>query len=744
MRYRAFISYSHKDARWARWLHRSLEGYRIPTRLRGSVGEFGPLPDRLLPMFRDREDLASAGNLSPKIEAALADSEALIVVCSPDAARSPWVEGEVLRFKRSGRSNRIYCLIVAGEPNAGDQRECFAPALRFELDADGELGTRAAEPVAADVRPGTDGKSLARLKLLSGLLGVDLDTLRRREAARRQRRLLAIATLSVLVMLVTSFLAVQAVIARQAAERRQKQAEALVGFMLGDLTDKLAQVSRLDIMESVSDQAMAYFQSLPTTDVTEQSLAQRVTALTKIGNVRTDQGHLPEALQSYQAASALSASLVQAAPTDLGRQLAHSRILTFIGTTYWHQGDLDRAEKGFKSAQAVLLRAKPVSPDNADLLYQLSTLDNNLGHVLEGRGRFDQALVQYRNMLALSLDLVRIDPGNREWVSQSGLAHNNLAKMALLRGHLATAVSEYQADLAIEVGLARRDPRDNDQAERVVLSRAAFGRTLAMTGHVDAGIAQLRQSLDGVERLLSVDPENASFKEDAGLYSTQVARWLRVNGDATTAAALAARGLDIFERLARQDPGNAGWQRSLAEARIEQAEQERDRGRRDLAREQAQQALAILDSLLAQQAQDRTTVLATLAARLLSADVAEDAASARQLREQSLRTAQSQSAGRGDPRLMAIQVETLLALGRSSEAQAILPTLWNTGFRDPRFVGLLRRQGLRTPTVVADPVDAGRHLQGVVARRTVVGRRNSKSAHETCVRCAIGQLASVG
>ena len=74
MRYRAFMSYSHKDARWARWLHRRLEGYRIPARMRGSEGEFGPLPDRLAPIFRDREDLATAGQLTPKIESALADA----------------------------------------------------------------------------------------------------------------------------------------------------------------------------------------------------------------------------------------------------------------------------------------------------------------------------------------------------------------------------------------------------------------------------------------------------------------------------------------------------------------------------------------------------------------------------------------------------------------------------------------------------------------------------------------------
>jgi len=54
-----------------------------------------------------------------------------------------------------------------------------------------------------------------------------------------------------------------------------QQAEHLVGFMLGDLNDKLAQVQRLDIMEAVDDQAMQYFQSLPTTDVTEMMRPKR-------------------------------------------------------------------------------------------------------------------------------------------------------------------------------------------------------------------------------------------------------------------------------------------------------------------------------------------------------------------------------------------------------------------------------------------------------------------------------------
>ncbi len=69
-RYKAFISYSHDDERWARWLQRALEGYRLPNRLRKRHPK---LPARLFPIFRDRDELASGHDLSESIQQAIAD-----------------------------------------------------------------------------------------------------------------------------------------------------------------------------------------------------------------------------------------------------------------------------------------------------------------------------------------------------------------------------------------------------------------------------------------------------------------------------------------------------------------------------------------------------------------------------------------------------------------------------------------------------------------------------------------------
>ena len=42
-KYSAFISYSHGDVRWAKWLQSALEGYRVPRRLIGTQTAFGIL-----------------------------------------------------------------------------------------------------------------------------------------------------------------------------------------------------------------------------------------------------------------------------------------------------------------------------------------------------------------------------------------------------------------------------------------------------------------------------------------------------------------------------------------------------------------------------------------------------------------------------------------------------------------------------------------------------------------------------
>jgi WD40 repeat protein len=212
-RYYAFISYSHQDKKWGDWLHKSLETYKVPRQLAGSLGREGTIPKRLYPIFRDREELPTSSDLGKNINEALEQSRFLIVICSAEAAQSRWVNEEVKYFKALGREDRVLCLIVDGEPNAGDKsdatlKECFPEAIRYKVTESGEVTGERTEPIAADLRPGMDGKANALLKLLAGLLGVDFDALRQRERTRQKqrRRRLALAYSMVVIGIVLTVL----------------------------------------------------------------------------------------------------------------------------------------------------------------------------------------------------------------------------------------------------------------------------------------------------------------------------------------------------------------------------------------------------------------------------------------------------------------------------------------------------------------------------------------------------------
>jgi hypothetical protein len=170
LRYWAFISYSHHDQKVAHWLHGTLESYRIPRALvNRPIGDI-TIPRRLIPVFRDRDELPSTSDLTKTIREALAASRALIVICTGHAAASKWVNEEVRLFQAMGRSDRIFPVLVDGEPH-----ECFPPALRLVVGPEGTVSNERAEPLAADLRPTGDGRANAPLKLIAGILGIGFD-----------------------------------------------------------------------------------------------------------------------------------------------------------------------------------------------------------------------------------------------------------------------------------------------------------------------------------------------------------------------------------------------------------------------------------------------------------------------------------------------------------------------------------------------------------------------------------------
>lgn len=703
-RYRAFITYSHRDARWAAWLHRRLEGYRVPRRLVGREIPGGRIPRRLTPIFRDREELATADDLSERISNALADSGALIVVCSPAAAQSRWVNEEILRFKRSGRGNRIFCLIVAGTPfaseSADDESECLPPALRYRLGADGNPTRERAEPLAADVRPGGDGRALAKLKLVAGLLGLDLDELRRREQQRRNLRWAGVTTLALLVTAATSLLAVEATVQRHAAERRQKQAEDLVAFMLGNFTQKLSKLGRLDILSSLDKQAMRYFESLPPSDVSENTLIQRAKALEQIGATRSDQGDYAGAMEAFQTEFAITSALAKKHSDDAQRQRALSDNLQWIFFMDYSQGNMVKAERAMRQAIAALEDAATLAPSDSTVQASLAAAHNNFGHLAEQLGKREEAQAQYAQYLKISLHGVASHPGDVDWLNKLGDAYNDLGKLAIAKGDFLEAVRDYVEDQRIVAMFVHKNPSDQTARASLMFSDGILGRTLFLCGQWRAGMRYVREAVSLGDQLVAYEPTQTDWRDGRALYSSLLADFLLQQGTPGDAEPLAETSVTDLQKLAEKDSRNPKWRSNLAAAKLTAARVAHALHKDDAARALATAAASSLEKVLKNSTATPDDPSTAVGALLLLAGLAEaggDGASAGEFRDQALKTIMPAARASGNPLDLAAEVSALLAAGNVSEAQTVIDRLQSMGYRTPGFVALLEAHGIDYP-----------------------------------------------
>ena len=173
--YYAFISYKREDKKEAKRLQHALEYYRLPNHLRQENPE---LPEYVRPVFRDMTDL-EVGELSAQIHAGLEQSHFLIVVCSPRAAVSKWVNDEVEYFISLGKQDKIIPYIIEGIPHASNpNEECYPPAL-LKLSKEKEL-------LGANINE--VGKGSATIRVVSGMFNIRFDTLYQRYEREQKRK----------------------------------------------------------------------------------------------------------------------------------------------------------------------------------------------------------------------------------------------------------------------------------------------------------------------------------------------------------------------------------------------------------------------------------------------------------------------------------------------------------------------------------------------------------------------------
>lgn len=400
--YKAFISYSHKNDKFARRLHRRLEHYRIPKGLRKGGGA------TLGTIFRDKVELSASSGLDKSIKAALDVSENLIVLCSPHAAKSRWVDEEVRYFKSLGRADRIFTVILSGEPFAqergfDEEAECLPRSVRYtEWDPDNVNAARV-EPLASDFRKEGDGEKIGLLKLISGLLNVGLDTLLRRQLAHARRRIIGVGVTATAIVASLGTLTWTTHRAEQQAEARRADAENFVEFLLEDLSLQLEGYGRLDLLDAVGEKAIDYYTQFDEADFDAKANGRRARTLHFMGELQYALGAIGNAKTYFDEAYAI---------TEFGLS----------------QDELS-ADRLYEHARSAYLRSRP----------------------LRQKRDYAAELVRLEEYAELCAKLFEMDGGNSRSISELALSKMHLGRVKLKLGKAGEAQAAFvSADTLFE------------------------------------------------------------------------------------------------------------------------------------------------------------------------------------------------------------------------------------------------------------------------------------------------------
>lgn len=507
--FKAFLSYSHNDERWAERLHKQLEHYRIPKSLRAGQAGLGAI-------FRDKDELSAASELDASIKNALQASESLIVLCSPHAVSSQWVDKEIAYFKSLGRENRIFTVMLSGEPNAHKRgfdaaEECLPKSLRYEMTETGEIIAERAEPLATDLRPKGDGEKLGLLKLVSALLRVRLDQLLQRQLIRTRRRMFGVLVVSSIIVSVFAGLSWATHTARNQAEARQADAENFVEFLLSDLSLQLESAGRLDLLDAVGAKAMTYYAQFDEGELDARARGRQARALHFMGELQHALAETDKSQRFFDKAFAMTESGLTDAPDNPDRIFEHARSAHLkslpLRRKVDNAGELIQLEEFSKLSQ----RLYDLERGSARSLTQLALANMNLGRVKLRTDAPDEA---GRHLLKADSLLTRLNDAepsienllhrteNLAWLSEYHRNQDRLEKSFEIRTQQSKLIAERLEEY----------PDDFRLIEASVYAKLGLANAANLFGRVEEAKRHLSLTLDGTRTALQLEPRRERMR----------------------------------------------------------------------------------------------------------------------------------------------------------------------------------------------------------------------------------------
>jgi serine/threonine protein kinase len=481
--------------------------------------------------------------------------------------------------------------------------------------------------------------------------------------------------------------------ARAVAVAREGQAEELIGFMLGDLREKLTALGRLDLLDAVGDRALAYFAAVPASQLTDEELYRRAEALQQLGEVRIFQGKLAPAGDLLRQSIGIAAGLAAKDSLNARWQIGLSRSQFWAGNVDWQLGNVDSALQHFLPFVTISKRLIAHYPDSLAYREELAYALNNIGFARQAKGDLAGAVRWYEESRAINQQLVDLRPDSVPWQVALAAEFNAEAVAQRKLGDLAGALASHDKELAIKEVFLSHDPANSEHQRDVAIAHAYRGELRVMMGDIDRAVSDARAAHDIFSTVAAHDTSDAVLKWQLAKSDRQIAQALLERGDAAGALTqLRAGDAAITRALAGNpnDPYMVG-ERTLTDITESRALLATGRVRDALAAAHA--AREASDARLKAKPDDIESHRAAAdAARALGTALSRTGDARGAHASGGHAGALEDAITRVDPEteLLAVQASALIHLGELEEAKPIVDELTHRGYKRPTFVHLAR------------------------------------------------------
>jgi len=502
--------------------------------------------------------------------------------------------------------------------------------------------------------------------------------MRRRKVATR----VAAASLAVLVLVGT--LAVRERQARKTAALRQQQAEGLIGYMLGDLRDKLEPVGRLEILDGVGAKALEYFAAVPVGELSDEELARRSQALYQLGDVRVRQGKLPEAIAPLEESLALAQELVTRDPENLKRVFNLAQSHFWLGSAQLDAGHLKEARAQFLSYFDLASRSVKRDPKDRTWQMELAYAQTNLAAVAEAEGNLAEAVTRAEASLAIKERLATGRPGDLGLVRDIAGGHSWLARARAKQGDLKGALHAYEEELALRRSVSAKDSGNTQDRAFLAIALSHVAEQLWPLGRTEEARGRLLEMREILVALTALDPDNDRWLRFLAVCHRELGELAAARGMSEEARSELAEASRLLAKLGAATSAVFDLRREAAQVELALADLAFVSKKPAAAQAAATESLAAIEDLTGERPRDPRLLNLQARALLLLGRLAaargDHAAAERAWRQALVGVAPGASA---DPLLLAPWTEALFALNRGTEAEPVRNRLRASGFAIP-------------------------------------------------------------